>query len=241
MGRNSELAVTIATTERLRRGTDNFRLGRSGADFSSSRSHRGRGPSSPAQFAGLAPRARNAHCGSVGRTGNLDNVTDLHPPKIELFDVAGMTNTDPKGFVRQVDRYETTEFGLYMGRPLDGHPNIAYFRSWLLPARGLRIGRWLAHPGQTLDHDVYIDVVDIEPGAVWRTRDLYLDILVRDQRDLWVLDTDEVLEAHTAGLLDRVTVQRAFERTFAAVEGIAAAGYDVERWLGLPLTWADSI
>src|SRR6266498_489293 len=190
MGRNSELAVTIATTERLRRGTDNFRLGRSGADFSSSRSHRGRGPSSPAQFAGLAPRARNAHCGSVGRTGNLDNVTDLHPPKIELFDVAGMTNTDPKGFVRQVDRYETTEFGLYMGRPLDGHPNIAYFRSWLL----------------------------LERGAVWRTRDLYLDILVRDQRDLWVLDTDEVLEAHTAGLLDRVTVQRAFERTFAAVE-----------------------
>src|SRR6476469_204796 len=31
MGRNSELAVTVATTKRLRRGTDNFRLPWSGA------------------------------------------------------------------------------------------------------------------------------------------------------------------------------------------------------------------
>jgi len=166
-------------------------------------------------------------------------VTDLHPPKIELFDVAGMTNTDPKGIVRAVDRYLPTDFGLYMARPLDGHPNIGYFRSWLLPEHGLRVGRWLAHPGQELDHDVYIDVVDIEPGPVWRTVDLYLDILVRDGRDLRVLDTDEILEAQTAGLLDRVSTERAFERTFAAVEGIAAAGYDVEAWLGIPLTWGD--
>lgn len=167
------------------------------------------------------------------------SVTDLHPPKIELFDVAGMTNTDPKGFVRAVDRYETAEHGLYMARPLAGHPDIAYFRSWLLPEHGLRIGRWLPHRGKTLNHDVYIDIVDIEPGPVWRTTDLYLDILVRDHRDLRVLDTDELLEAHTAGLLDRVTVQRAFELTFSAVDGIAAAGYDVEAWLGIPLTWDD--
>jgi predicted RNA-binding protein associated with RNAse of E/G family len=166
-------------------------------------------------------------------------VTDLHPPKIELFDVAGMTNTDPKGFVRAVDRCQTTDFGLYMARPVEGHPDIAYFRTWLLPGHGLRVSRWRAHPGRQLGHDVYIDIVDIEPGARWRTRDLYLDILVNDRTDLRVLDTDELLEAHTSGLLDRVTVQRAFERTFLAVAGIAAAGHDVEAWLGLPLTWDD--
>lgn len=171
-------------------------------------------------------------------------MTDVHPPKIELFDVAGMTNTDPKGIVRAVDRYRTTDFGLYMARPLDGHPNIGYFRSWLLPEYGLRVGRWRAHPGQKLDHDVYIDVVDIEPGtgsdAVWRTVDLYLDILVRDRRDLRVLDTDEVLAARSAGLIDDRTAQRAIERTFAAVDGIAAAGYEVEAWLEIPLTWTDA-
>jgi uncharacterized protein len=169
-------------------------------------------------------------------------VTDVHAPKIELFDVAGMTNTDPKGFVRAVDTYRRTDFGLYMARPLDGHPNIGYFRSWLLPEHGLRVGRWRAHPGQRLDHDVYIDIVDIEGAAggdVWRTVDLYLDILVRDRRDLRVLDTDEVLAARSAGLIDDRTAQRAIERTFAAVEGIAAAGYQVESWLELPLTWDD--
>lgn len=166
-------------------------------------------------------------------------MTDVHPPKIELFDVAGMTNTDPKGFVRPVDRYETTDFGLYMARPLAGHPNIGYFRSWLLPAHGLRVGRWRAHPGQRLDHDVYIDIVDIEAGEVWRTVDLYLDILVCDGENLRVLDTDEVLAARSAGMIDDRTAQRALERTFAAVEGIAAAGYRVEEWLKIPLTWND--
>ena len=174
-------------------------------------------------------------------------MTDVHPPKIELFDVAGMTNTDPKGFVRAVDRYERTDFGLYMARPLDGHPNIAYFRSWLLPAIGLRVSRWLPHAGQELDHDVYIDIVDIEEvregptgDAVVRSVDLYLDILVRDGRDLRVLDTDEILAARAAGLLDDDAVQRALERTFDTVEGIAAAGYQADGWLaskGILVTW----
>jgi uncharacterized protein len=166
-------------------------------------------------------------------------VTDVHPPKIELFDVAGMTNTDPKGFVRVVDRFRTTEFGLYMARVVDGHPDIAYFRSWLLPEHGLRISRWRPHPGKELDHDVYIDVVDIEPGPVWRSVDLYLDILLLDGLSLRVLDTDEVLAARSAGLIDDRTAQRAFERTFSAVEGIAAAGYEVDTWLKIPLTWND--
>jgi predicted RNA-binding protein associated with RNAse of E/G family len=167
-------------------------------------------------------------------------VSAVHPPKTELFDVAAMTNTDPKGFVRAVDTYRTTDFGLYMARPLDGHPNIAYFRSWLLPEHGMRVGRWMAHPGQRLDHDVYIDIVDVEPGPVWRTVDLYLDVLVHDRAGLRVLDTDELLEARLAGLVDDAAVLRAFERTFRAVEGIAAAGYEVETWLDLPLTWDDA-
>ncbi|WP_233160531.1 DUF402 domain-containing protein [Actinophytocola xanthii] len=166
----------------------------------------------------------------------------MHAPKIELFDVAGMTNTDPKGIDRVVDHYRVTDFGLYMARPLADHPDIAYFRSWLLPEHGLRLGRWTPHPGKELGYDVYIDIVDIEvvdtsAGAVWRTVDLYLDLLVRDGRDVRVLDIDEVLAAHVAGLLDAPTAHRAFERTFAAVAGIAGAGHVVESWLNLPLTW----
>ena len=159
---------------------------------------------------------------------------------MELFDVAGMTNTDPKGFVRAVDDYRLTGFGLYMARPVDGHPEIAYFRSWLLPSLGLRVSRWGAHPGARFDHDYYIDVVDIEAAAVWRTLDLYLDVLVTTGRGQQLLDVDETLAAVRAGLIDAAAGQRAFERAFRAVDGIAASGYRVDDWLvaqGIPVAW----
>jgi predicted RNA-binding protein associated with RNAse of E/G family len=167
-------------------------------------------------------------------------VSEIHPPKIELFDIAGMTNTDPKGFVRAVDEYRREDFGLFMARPVEGHPEIAYFRSWLLPRFGLRVSKWGSHPGARIDHDFYLDVVDIQPGEIWRTLDLYLDVLVRTGQDLRVLDTDETVAALQAGLIDRAAAQRAFERTFVAVDGIAAAGHDVDAWLvsqGMRLTW----
>lgn len=168
----------------------------------------------------------------------------VHRPKIDLYDLAAMTNTDPKGVVRAVDHYRETGFGLYMARPLDGHPDIAYFRTWLLPAHGLKIGRWLPRPGGRLDHDVYIDLADVERGPVWRTVDLYLDVLVHDGTGLRVLDTDELLAARTAGHLDDTTAQRVLERVYGVVEGITAAGYDVERWLRsafkIALTWDDA-
>src|SRR5256885_14724475 len=142
-----------------------------------------------------------------------------------------MTNTDPKGFVRAVDDYRLTGFGLYMARPVDGHPEIAYFRSWLLPSLGLRVSRWGAHPGARFDHDYYIDVVDIEAAAVWRTLDLYLDVLVTTGRGQQLLDVDETLAAVRAGLIDAAAGQRAFERAFRAVDRIAASRYRGDDWL----------
>jgi len=164
----------------------------------------------------------------------------IHPPKVEIFDIAAMTNTDPKGFVRAVDEYRLEDFGLYMARPVDGHPEIAYFRSWLLPRLGLRVSRWGAHPGARFDHDFYVDVVDIETGPAWRTTDLYLDILVTTGRHQRLLDTEETLAALTEGLIDHAAAGRAFERAFTAVDGIAAADHDVDTWLagqGVPVTW----
>lgn len=164
----------------------------------------------------------------------------VHPPKIEVFDLSAMTNTDPKGLVRAVDEYRLADFGLYMARPVDGHEKISYFRSWLLPQLGLRVSRWGAHPGKSFNHDFYLDVVDIETGPCWRTVDLYLDILVSTGRNQRLLDTDEVLEALEVGLIDHPAAQRAFERAFHAVDGIAAAGWQVDAWLagqGFPVTW----
>ncbi len=164
----------------------------------------------------------------------------IHPPKVETFDIAAMTNTDPKGFVRNVDEYRLEEFGLYMARPVDGHPEISYFQSWLLPRLGLRVSRWGAHPGASFDHDFYLDVVDIEVGPAWQTTDLYLDITVRTSVHQELHDVDETLDALSAGLIDHAAARRAFERAFAAIDGIAAANRDVDAWLagqGIPVTW----
>jgi predicted RNA-binding protein associated with RNAse of E/G family len=131
-------------------------------------------------------------------------------------------------------------FGLFMARPLAGHPKIAYFQSWLLPRLGLRVNRWGMHPGAPVEHDFYVDVVDIETGPVWRTTDLYLDITVRTGQDQQLLDADETLAALRAGLIDQAAAERAFQRAFRAVDGIAAAGRDVDAWLagqGIPTTW----
>lgn len=164
----------------------------------------------------------------------------IHPPKVEIFDIAAMTNTDPKGFVRKVDEYRLEEFGLYMARPVEGHSWITYFRSWLLPRLGLRVSRWGVRPGTEIDYDFYVDVVDIETGPAWRTTDLYLDILVATGQYVRLLDTDEALGALTEGLIDHATAGRAFERAFGAVDGIAAANRDVDAWLAgqrMATTW----
>lgn len=169
-----------------------------------------------------------------------DRHHEVHPPKVELFDVEAMTNTDPKGFVRMVDEYRHTEHGLYMARPVDGHRRIAYFESLLLPEMGLRVSKWQANPGFDLGHDFYIDVVDITDGPIWRTKDLYLDILVRTGHDLRVEDTDELLAALRIKLIDQSAAQRALERTHRSVDGISRHAYDVDGWLnglGIATSW----
>jgi uncharacterized protein len=165
----------------------------------------------------------------------------IHRPKVEIFDVPGATNTDPKGFVRQVDEYRVEPFGLYMARPVVGHPTVDYLESWLLPELGLRANDFWHRPGHERENDLYLDVADtlVEDG-VWRTVDHYLDIALWTGRKLAVLDADELTAALLAGLVDGDTAQRAIETTFRAVEGLAAHGYDLDAWLrrsGIALAW----
>jgi predicted RNA-binding protein associated with RNAse of E/G family len=165
----------------------------------------------------------------------------IHPPKIELFDVAAATNTDPKGFVRTVQEYRVEPFGLYMAREVAGHPRIAYLESWLLPRLGLRANDFWYHPGEGRDNDLYLDIADATVGdGVWRTVDHYLDIAVWTGRRLQVLDTDELAGALAAGLITPDTAERAMRSAFDAVEGLAAHGYNLAAWLAphnITLTW----
>jgi len=166
--------------------------------------------------------------------------TPVHAPKVELFDVTAMTNTDPKGVVRAVREYRVEPFGLFLARDVVDHPRIAAFESWLLPELGLRVTDWFFHPGRERDQDFYLDVVCIDldsAGLVWRTEDHYLDLVVHTGRGVQVVDTDELLEAVTAGLLDPAAARNALETTYAAVDGLARHGYRLDHWLATAGAW----
>lgn len=174
-------------------------------------------------------------------TGLADRV-HVHPPKIEVFDTAARTNTDPKGIVRPVDVYEVTEWGLYMARPSD-HPSFDYLESWIVPSLGIRASIFHYVPEHSRDQNHYVDIGSFRrDGDVWRSTDHYLDIVVRTGRDSELLDVDELLLAHTTGLLDAETTENAIRRSSAALDGIASAGHDLDAWLaslGMPTRWAD--
>ncbi|WP_418154180.1 DUF402 domain-containing protein [Actinoalloteichus caeruleus] len=170
----------------------------------------------------------------------------IHAPKIELFDTRTMTNTDPKGFRRTVDEYRREEFGLYLAREVVDHHRFRYLESWLLPEHRIRLSRWTWWPGEEADYDFYLDVAEItrspEDPARWRTRDCYLDILVRTGRGVEVVDSDELIAAVRADLLSADSAERAMTAAHHAVGGIAAHGYDVTAWLastGVTITWRE--
>ena len=173
---------------------------------------------------------------------HADAALHIHPPKVELFDLAAMTNTDPKGIVRTVREYRAEPFGLYLARDVVNHRSIEALESWLLPEIGLRItDRFYRSEHKREDH-FHIDVVRIEVDAsCWRTEDHYLDLVVRPGRGVDVLDTDELLAAVLAGLLDPATAQAALTTTYRTLEGLARHGYRLERWLptvGASPTWS---
>ncbi len=164
----------------------------------------------------------------------------MHPPKTETFDVAAGTNTDPKGIVRPVDTYQVRPWGLYLARAAD-HQQFDYIESWLLPQLGLRATIFHFTPGHERDQDRYVDIGDYRrDGEVWLSTDHYLDLVVRTGRDTTLLDTDELLAARAADLLDASSSELAVRRAVAAVDGIATHNHDLDAWLssqGMPVTW----
>ena len=166
-------------------------------------------------------------------------MSDLHVPKLETFDIGASANVDPKGFVRDVDVFEVHPHGLYMARGAD-HAQFGYLESWLLPSLGLRANIFHFRPGVEATSHRYLDVAEVtwdscadaadRPTAVeatpdaasatvWRTRDLYLDLLVLDGA-VHVDDADELTAAIAAGIVDADAGARAIDRAFDALAGI---------------------
>lgn len=167
-----------------------------------------------------------------------------HAPKREVFDVPARTNTDNKGFVRPVDVYGETPFGLYMSRTAD-HPRFDHLESWLLPGLGLRANIFHFVEGHRTGQRLYLDVgrfTGPDEHGRWHSVDWYLDLVDVPGRPLELIDVDELLDAHRVGHLDLADATAAVEIATSTLTGVAAAGHDVDGWFvaqGCPLRWRD--
>lgn len=167
---------------------------------------------------------------------------DLHPVKVETFDVHGRINIDPKGTTRPVDEFSFRQGALYMGRPAD-HREFDYLESWLLPAHNLRISRFHFREGIKMGQDFYVDIALIDRGGspekpVWTTRDLYIDLVGHSDGTWDLLDLDELGAALQSGYLTESEAATALITTQNAIDHIKAHGFDA--WvdsLGVDLTW----
>ncbi|MGV9827529.1 DUF402 domain-containing protein [Gordonia sp. NPDC003429] len=171
----------------------------------------------------------------------------IHPPKREVFDVPAMTNTDNKGFVREVDEYRETGFGLYMARPTPDHPRFFYLESWLLPGCGLRANIFHFMPGHRPGQRLYLDVGRFngpDEHGRWHATDWYLDLVDVPGTPLEMIDVDELFEAHAAGLMSTIDCQEAVAIAARALVGAAEHGHDAQSWLdaavGGPVTFRDA-
>jgi uncharacterized protein len=165
----------------------------------------------------------------------------IHAPKHETFDLVAHTNTDPKGIVRAVDVYTAKPWGLYMARPAPGRAQFHYLESWLLPSLSIRATIFHWNSGHERDQDFYLDIAGITAEAeIWRTVDHYLDLVVHSGERTELIDIDELLEAHKAGLIDDHTAEDAMKAAVRAVDGLSRHRYDLHSWLssnGMDLSW----
>lgn len=171
-------------------------------------------------------------------------MTELHEVKTETFNLATKTNKDPKGFLREVDIFTVTDFGLYMARGAN-HEEFGYLESWLLPALSLRANVFHFREGHERHQHYYFDVASItNDGDTWTTRDFYVDLVSFTGEPVEVVDIDELAAATSAGLITAEDAEKTIETTLMAVEGITRAGDDAMAWLatkGIDLTWADHV
>ncbi|MGB5149210.1 MAG: DUF402 domain-containing protein [Mycobacterium sp.] len=165
----------------------------------------------------------------------------MHAPKCEVFDLRARTNTDPKGIVRDVEVYTVRPWGLYMARPAPDRAQFHYLETWLLPALDLRATVFHFNPGYERDQDFYLDIGRYTAGTdVWRSEDHYLDLVLRNGRDVALTDVDELVAAVGLGLLDPASAEQAIATAVATVDGLARHDYDLGRWLtvhDVTLTW----
>lgn len=128
-----------------------------------------------------------------------------------------------------------------MARPTPGRAQFHYLESWLLPSLQLRANVFHWNPGHERSQDYYLDIGEITAGGdIWRTVDHYLDLVVHTGQRTELVDIDELLEAHKAGLITDRAAENAVNNAVSTMMGLAEHHHDLLAWLasnGMQISW----
>jgi predicted RNA-binding protein associated with RNAse of E/G family len=126
--------------------------------------------------------------------------------KIQTHNLIAKTHTVKAGTF-PVKVYQPHGHGLFFERPFLGHPKYKYLKAHILPELHLQICRFETHQND-YPLEFYIDIVSVERSAhLWTVKDLYLDLGIGWNRQLLLMDTDELFGGVRAGL---ITLEEAF-------------------------------
>lgn len=173
--------------------------------------------------------------------GRVPQQDPLRKPRVEFFDIADLTRTDSRGFVRSVDSYHAEPWGLYLVRAADTAP-YRYTETWLLPQQSIRVTMHhinAAHDRDPIYHIYIGEFGKVEPKR-WRAEYHYIDIVARNGHKCELHGVEDLFAARTAGLIAEDTAEQAFQHTTGVVDGIASHQHNFERWLvsqGVTLHW----
>ncbi len=144
---------------------------------------------------------------------------------------------------RKLEQLQLFEKSLYWSLPIEGK-NINHIASHILASENIAVTQfgWKDHIPIEERCTYYIDIVNVteQSNTTWHMRDLYLDLLVYENRFTTIDDTDELLAAFEAGYIQKDELYQSLETTHNLLNKLAKHNHSLEAYLDsldIALTW----
>ena len=145
--------------------------------------------------------------------------TAITPQLVDVVDTVTAVRSYSSGTARQLRICQEERWGLRTECPTPEDPFYDSEVTWLLPDMNLRLTHRRTRSRHARGGPSELTAVRVfHDGRYWRTTDLLLGLAAPGGTSARIVRSEE----------------------FAAVDGIAAAGHDVDAWLagqGFPVTW----
>lgn len=158
----------------------------------------------------------------------------------ESYMLTNRAGTPPKRKLEQLQRFEKS---LYWSLAVEGK-NVTHLYSHVLASEKIAVTQfsWRDHVEEDNRCSYYVDIIDVteNSSSTLHLRDLYLDLLVFENRCTKIDDTDELIAAFNAGYISKDDMCQALETTHHLLNKLAEFNHSLKDYLvslDIHLTW----